>query len=335
VSLTRPGLRPGPRLSRLRGPLRPAPLLRGRALRAAVMRLFEQNSRNAPHDGLRVLAVCALAIAAIGGPINAQRATFTAKTEAVRVDVLVTENGRPFLGLKPTDFELLDNGVAQQIDHASFEQIPLNVILMLDMSDSVAGARLEHLRGAGRALLDALRKEEQAALITFSHVVALGSELTTDFGRVRAGIESAEPSGGTGLVDASFASIMLAESDVGRSLVLVFSDGLDTASWLQPKDVLDVARRSDAVVYGITAGRLRRGDFLRELSDLTGGQQFEVESTANLGPIFVGVLEEFRLRYLISYSPQGVSHDGWHRLEVRVKRRGATVKARPGYLAGS
>jgi len=39
------------------------------------------------------------------------------------------------------------------------------------------------------------------------------------------------------------------------------------------------------------------------------------------------------MRYLISYSPQGVSGAGWHRLEVRVKGRGATVKARPGYFA--
>jgi VWFA-related protein len=271
----------------------------------------------------------------VGDSIAAQRATFRAKTEAVRVDVLVTDSGRPVLGLKAADFELLDNGVTQLIDHASFEQIPLNVILTLDMSDSVAGTRLEHLRVACRALLDALKKDEHAALMTFSHVVALGSGLTTDFERVWAGIQTAEPSGGTGLVDASFASLMLGESDVGRSLVLVFSDGLDTASWLAPGAVLDVARRSDAVVYGITAGRLRRGDFLRDLSELTGGHLYEVESTADLGPIFVGVLEEFRQRYLLSYSPAGVSKDGWHRLEVRVKRRGATVKARPGYLAGS
>jgi Ca-activated chloride channel homolog len=283
----------------------------------------------------RLFLFLSLALAASGLSVDAQQATFSAKTEAVRVDVLVTDNGRPVSGLTPADFEVLDNGVPQQIDHVSFEQIPLNVILTLDMSDSVAGARLEHLRGAGRGLLDALKADEQAALLTFSHVVTLRSELTKDVARVRAGIDAAEPTGGTGLVDASFASIMLGESDVGRSLVLIFSDGLDTASWLAPGAVLDVARRSDAVVYGITAGRLRRGDFLRDLSELTGGRLYEVETTADLGSIFVGVLEEFRHRYLLSYSPQGVSKDGWHRLEVRVKRRGVTVKARPGYLSGS
>jgi VWFA-related protein len=266
---------------------------------------------------------------------GAQQPTFSAKTEAVRVDVLVTENGRPLVGLEPGDFELLDNGVPQQVELASFDKIPLNVIVTLDMSGSVAGERLEHLRGAGRALLDALKKDEQAALITFSHVVSLGSDLTTDLGRVRTAIEGLEPSGGTGLVDASFAGIMLGESDVGRSLVLVFSDGLDTASWLPPGGVLDVARRSDAVVYGVSAGRVRRDDFLRDLSETTGGRLFDVESTRELGSIFVSVLEEFRHRYLISYSPRGVSKDGWHRIEVRVKRRGATVRARPGYLSGS
>jgi Ca-activated chloride channel homolog len=279
-------------------------------------------------------ALVALLLTGSAGSFDAQRPTFSAKTEAVRVDVLVTENGRPLPGLKPSDFELLDNGVSQAIDLVSFEQVPPNVILTLDMSGSVAGARLEYLRDAGRALVAALKKEEQAALITFSHVVTLRSNLTNDFGRVRAGLEAAEPSGGTDLVDASFAGIMLGESDVGRSLLLVFSDGVDTASWLALGAVLDVARRSDAVVYGISAGRLRRGDFLHDLADLTGGEVYQVESTADLGPTFVGVLEEFRHRYLLSYSPTGVSKDGWHRLEVRVKRRGVTVKARPGYLAG-
>lgn len=251
----------------------------------------------------------------------------------MRVDVLVTENGRPVLGLKPTDFVVLDNGVPQQIDLASFEQIPLNVVLTLDTSNSVAGERLEHLRGACKALMDNVKKDEQAAVITFSHVVRVGSALTLELAPVRAAIETAEPSGGTALVDASFAGLMLGESDVGRSLMIVFSDGVDTASWLTPDGVLDIARRSDVIAYGVSAGQTR-SDFLPELIDATGGRLFRVEATNDLGPTFVGILEEFRLRYLVSYSPQGVSKDGWHKLDVRVKRRGVTVRARPGYLAG-
>jgi hypothetical protein len=84
---------------------------------------------------------------------SAQAPTFASKVEAVRVDVLVTDRGQPVRGLGRSDFEILDNGVLQQVDLVSFEQIPLNVILALDMSDSVAGERLDHLRSAGTALL--------------------------------------------------------------------------------------------------------------------------------------------------------------------------------------
>jgi hypothetical protein len=68
----------------------------------------------------------------------------------------------------------------------------------------------------------------------------------------------------------------------------------------------------------------------------TGGQLFEVDSTRDLAAAFVAILEEFRQRYLVSYSPQDVARGGWHTLEVRVKHRGTrklTVKARPGYPA--
>jgi VWFA-related protein len=282
---------------------------------------------------VRALASLAVLLA-LAGPTGARQATFTAKTEAVRVDVLVTENGRPLLGLKPADFELRDNGVPQQIDLASFEQIPLNVVLTLDTSNSVAGERLEHLRAACKALLEKVKKDEQAAVITFSHVVRVGSALTPELSPVRAAIETAKPSGGTALVDASFSGTLLGESDVGRSLMIVFSDGVDTASWLTPDGVLDIARRSDVIAYGVSAGKTR-SDFLPELVEATGGRLFRVESTNDLGPTFVGILEEFRLRYLLSYSPRGVSKEGWHKLDVRVKRRGVTVRARPGYLAGS
>ena len=73
-----------------------------------------------------------------------QRRTFSTNTEAVRVDVLVTRNGRAVLELGPQDFEVLDNGVRQELDIVSFEQLPLNVVIALDVSDSVA-PHFDHL----------------------------------------------------------------------------------------------------------------------------------------------------------------------------------------------
>jgi VWFA-related protein len=272
----------------------------------------------------------ALAAAASAG---AQPPTFTSKVEAVRVDVLVTDKGNALTDLGRNDFEVFDNGVLQQIDFVSYEQIPLNVVLAFDMSDSVAGDRLQHLRSAGAAVLAALKREDQAGLVTFSNPVVLGSALTTDRAPVREALDAAAGAGNTALVDGVYAGLALGESDVGRTLLIVFSDGLDTVSWLTPAAVLEIAKRSDAVVYAISTGRAKP-EFLRDLTSFTGGRLFEAEKTANLGAIFLDVLQEFRHRYLLSYTPRGVAPNGWHRLEVRVKRK-ATVKARPGYLAGS
>jgi VWFA-related protein len=284
----------------------------------------------------RLTSVAALVLATTV-TAGAQNAVFSAKVEAVRVDALVTErdNGPAVTGLGPADFEVLDNGVLQQVDLVSFDQVPLNAILALDMSDSVAGDRLANLRAAGGALLAALTKDDQAALVTFSHMVVLGAGLTRDVEPVRRALEETSGVGLTALVDATYAAITLGETDAGRALVIVFSDGVDTASWLTADAVLDTAKRSDAVVYAVATRSRIKPEFLRDLTSFTGGRLFEVETTSNIGAIFLSVLEEFRHRYLLSYTPRGVAKEGWHKIDVRVKGRRVNVKARPGYLAGS
>jgi len=264
----------------------------------------------------------------------AQPPAFTTRVESVRIDALVTEGGRPLLGLQPADFDVSDNGVPQQVDLVSFEQIPLNVVLALDMSDSVAGERLSQLQDAGGAVLAGLTKDDQAALVTFSNVVSLAAPLSGRFTDVRRALDDAYGFGETSLVDGVYAAMQVGEMDAGRALLMVFSDGLDTASWLTADAVLESARRSDAVAYSAAIGEGASSPFLRELSALTGGTMYKIDSTRDLRAAFLRILEEFRHRYLISYTPHGVSSSGWHRLEVKVKNHRAAVKARPGYLAG-
>jgi VWFA-related protein len=271
--------------------------------------------------------------ALIGGSltgVRAQQATFSSRIDAVRVDVLVTDASGPIRGLGPSDFEVRDNGVLQQIDLVSFEQIPLNVVLALDMSDSVAGDRLDRLRAAGDAILGGLQSGDQAALVTFSHVVRLAAKLSPDIGSVRTALSRTSGDGSTSLVDGAFMGMQVGASDAGRELLIVFSDGLDTASWLSADKVLDAAKRSDAVAYAVAVRSRAKPEFLRDLTSFTGGRLFEVEKTEKLDSIFVDILKEFRQRYLLSYTPRGVTKEGWHKLDVRVKR-GGTVKARPGY----
>src|SRR5437762_5781872 len=280
------------------------------------------------------LCVLVAITAGTSAGVAAQAPAFSTRIESVRVDVLVTDGGKPVVGLQAADFDIADNGVPQQVDLVSFEQIPLNVVLALDMSDSVAGERLAQLQDAGGAVLAGLTKDDQAALVTFSNVVSLAAPLSGRPIEVRRALDEVFGFGETSLVDGVYAAMEVGESDAGRALLMVFSDGLDTSSWLTADAVLESARRSDAVAYSVAIGEGAGSPFLRELSALTGGTLYKVDSTRDLRATFLRILEEFRHRYLISYTPHGVSSSGWHRLEVKVKNHRAAIKARPGYLAG-
>ena len=278
-----------------------------------------------------LIAVAGLAL--VAGPGPAQTPVFSSRVEMVRVDVLVTENGRPVLGLGPEDFEIRDNGVRQDVTLVSLEAVPLSVMLTVDLSASVEGDRLGHLRTAGHALLGGLRPDDEAGLIAFNHAVSRLQGLTAVFDDVRAALDRATPTGGTALIDATYASVAVTGSSERRALVVVFSDGVDTSSWLTEAQVVESVRRSEAIVYAVAVAQQREGPkFLRDVSDATGGRLLEVERTDDLSRAFVSVLDEFRQRYLLSYAPRGVDAPGWHTLEVRVRRRSADVRARSGYV---
>jgi len=254
---------------------------------------------------------------------------FVSRSDTVRLDVLVTDRGKPVLGLTRSDFTVTDNGVPQTVDLVSFDEVPLNVVMTFDVSGSMKGPQFEDLRAAGHALVDQLRKDDRAALVSFSHALSLGADLTSNVSLVRGALDASMPGGQTSLVDASFASLSLGVSDTGRSLMLVFSDGLDTSSWLDPASVLEVAKRANMVVFGVALGRTRN-PFLKDLVEVTGGDLVEMQSTRDLRATFVRLLAEYRQRYLVAYSPTGVKPGGWHKVEVKVSKRG-TIKVRDGY----
>ena len=264
-----------------------------------------------------------------------QIATFSSKLDVVRIDARVTDNGRVIEGLQPADFEVRDNGVLQHVDFASVAKLPLNVIVALDASNSVSGDRLQHLRGAGLTLVDALDGEDRAALLTFSHAVTLRQALTGDPARIRHALEALEAGGETSLIDGAYAAMQLARPDGGsRNLVIVFSDGHDTSSWLTPGRVIELARYADATVFGVAVRSARGSQFLRDLAAATGGSVIEIESTRDLAATFTRILSEFRQRYVLGFSPRNVAGGGFHALQVRVRGRRAQVEARAGYLAG-
>jgi VWFA-related protein len=277
---------------------------------------------------IRASAVTLLVAAAAWLP---EQSTFRSAVENVRVDVLAARDGRPSMGLTASDFEVRDNGVLQTIDQALFEELPLNVVLMLDGSGSVKGERARQLVEAGRNLIGQLKPDDQAALVAFGDDVLMRSGLTHDTSIVRTALDRTLPLGETALVDAAYAALLTGESQPGRALIVIFSDGVEASSYLPAESVIDLANRSNGVVYGVTPKNVRRPPFLRDLAEASGGDLIEIQSDGEIDQAFRKILEEFRHRYLLSYTPRGVDKTGWHRLQVRVKKSGVSVKARPGY----
>ena len=116
---------------------------------------------------------------------------FRAEVDVVRVEVLVTRGGAPVRGLGAADFEVRDNGRLQALDPILEEETPVDAILVLDMSGSVNGPKLDALKAQRRAFLDGLRDGEHAALLAFHHEVQLLEPLTADLGAVRRALERA------------------------------------------------------------------------------------------------------------------------------------------------
>ena len=294
---------------------------------------------------IRLSAVTLGLLVGLALPVSTQ---FRSSVAVVRVDVLVTDGRRPVSGLTASQFEIRDNGVRQDITDLQYETLPLNIVCVLDVSDSVAGQPLEHLKQAYLTVIDALAGADRAALVTFASKATLHSALTGDRTRLRPLADHLASNGATSLYDAVFAALALREADQGRTLVLLLSDGRDTASWLTAREVVEVARRTDAVVYPVIvkpsssvrvsarlpfkpADEAAAEEFLGALAEDTGGRVVSADQSAQLPATLRGILQEFRERYVLSYAPTGVAPGGWHTIEVRVKGRNLTVKARRGY----
>jgi VWFA-related protein len=274
----------------------------------------------------------ALVVAAAALVTAGQAPTFSTRTDVVRIDVLVTDEGQPIAGLTASDFDVRDNGVPQHVDLVAFEDAPLNIVLALDMSRSVSGTKLVQLRSAARMVIGSLAPRDKAGLVSFASTVFSRVPLTTNRAGLIDALSTRPTTGDTALVDASFGALLLSESDVGRPIVIVFSDGVDTASYLSAASVLETTRRSDAVVYAMATTDGERDPFLDDLCTNTGGRLVDVRSAAEFRQTFLRLLSEFRHRYLLSFTPASASPPGWHALDVRVKGRSAVVKARRGYF---
>jgi VWFA-related protein len=283
-----------------------------------------------------------------------QQSSFRATTEMVIVDVLVTKDHKPVEGLTAADFVVRDSSVRQSITLLALEAVPVDLHLVLDVSASLQGDGIEQLKAAARAAIATLRPDDRAELLTFSDDLRVRAPWTKDRTALNNAIDAVAASGWTSLVDATFTAIALSEDPNRRTLVLIFTDGQDTSSWLSGADVFKTAARSRVTISGVIAAppplnrpdfqapaRLRdlllsdpaghRAAFLPVMTHETGGELLYVSLTTDLRKAFLEVVSRFNRRYLLSYAPTGVAEHGWHPIEVTLRDKSLEVTARRGY----
>jgi VWFA-related protein len=302
-------------------------------------------------------AIATIAVTAMQPPAAPAGPTFRTRASGVRIDVLVTDGERPVPHLTAADFELTDSGVSQQIEVASLRDAAVDVIIVLDTSASLGDDGLRHLLRATDSLLGSLRDGDRAALVTFSRVVMMRSALTPSHDRVRGMLHGLKAEGTTSVIDATYAATTLRTQADRSALLLVFSDGIDTASWLPPEKVLATVRRSAVVPYAVVVGEAAATNtdgpaadparppepreprepldategFFRDLVVSGGGVFMPAAETSQLERRFAEALDNFRQRYVLTYTPRGVDAPGWHPVTVKVKGQ-HRVRASPGYL---
>ncbi len=281
---------------------------------------------------LLVLATCAVRVAT-----QSERPTFRGGVDMVTVGVSVHEGTQPVLGLQPQDFELRDNGVVQEVTDASFEKLPIDVTVALDVSESVTGALLAQMRTAVAQLGADLGRNDRLKLLTFNMGVRRVLDFADDRAQADAALARVAPSGTTALLDALAVALTAPAPPERRPLVIVFSDGLDTASITDRPTLLDLARLGSATATlvlpasGALAAETPARKFYEQLAEETGGSVVPMRPRDDLGPTFRRVLSDFRSSYVLHFTPKGVDAGGVHTLDVRLRRRGADIRARRSY----
>lgn len=286
---------------------------------------------------MRVALATLMAIGAVT-MVTAGQPTFRSSVELIRIDASVMDGNRQVSGLTKDNFTITDNGREQSIDSVSLDTVPLGLMLVLDTSESLAGDAMVSLANAARGLVTSLRPDDAAALMLFADQVRLAVPATLDRAPMLQALAGLNAAGATAINDAVVLSL-LHEPTVTpdmRPVMMVFTDGQDTASWLMSAQAQQAARRSRTIIHVVElrAGTGPSNNFARALANAGGGRAWSATSAGALRELFGQVLNELRARYLITYYPRGIEREGWHDVKIRLKGARGEVTARPGYFLG-
>jgi Ca-activated chloride channel family protein len=279
-----------------------------------------------------------------GAAATQETQKFKSGTQTVPLYVTVTDATRRLVPeLVQEDFEILDNGKPQSITLFDNEVRPITAVVMLDTSGSMTLA-LDLVKKASEQFLIRLLPDDRGRVGAFNDKIEFfpSDRFTGNRDELIGYLKELDFGYPTRLYDAVDQSIDKLEPIEGRRVVVVFTDGDDTASKAGLGDVLDRARLLEVMVYaiglesdyfnGVQRVRTRPDRGLRKLAEETGGGFYELKKTDELGATFTRVAQELHSQYVLGFSPEKL--DGKvHKLDVRVKKPGMTARARKSYVA--
>lgn len=296
----------------------------------------------------RLIGVGLAAAVVLAGPGRSAHAqqeppTFKSGTGAiVSLFATVTDSEKRLVpDLQKDDFQVFDNDKPQPLTVFDNEVRPITVTVLLDMSGSMTN-NLDRLRDACEQFLIRLLPKDKGQVGAFADRVQIAGPFTGNRDQLVREVHDLDYGNGTKLYDAINVGLDNLKGIDGRRVIVVFTDGDDTASRAHLGTVLDRARADDVMVYAIgfesqyfdgqRMVRSKPDGGLQKLAEETGGGYFELSKSADLGPTFSRVALELHSQYVLGFEAKQL--DGKvHKLTLKMKQPGMTARARRSYIA--
>jgi len=280
------------------------------------------------------LVLCACAVVAAQNQESVAR--FSSRVQLVEVYAsVIGADGAPVMGLRRSDFQVYEDARPQELTTFIAGEFPLTVALGVDRSFSMAGEPLRLAKDASQAFLQELKPDDRSMVVAISNEADVIAPLSADRTAQARAISGLDAWSTTALHDAIIGTLDRLEPERGRQAIVMFSDGVDRYSHATATQVVDRARRSQALIYPIALGKAR-APLLAELAAITGGRSFQLRDARELRPTLATIARELRYQYLLGYSPSDPIEPGvhqWRSIRVSLKSAspGVRVRARDGY----
>ncbi len=293
--------------------------------------------------------VAAITLSVVASTSLLAQQIFRSGTDVVSLNITVTDAGSHFVTKLPQDqFQVYEDGVMQDISYFSAETQPVALSLLLDTSESMEN-KLSVVQEAAIGFVRRLKPNDLAEIVDFDSRVNILQGFTGDRDPLERAIMKTTAGGSTSLYNAVYIAINAlkktkvdAPDQIRRQAIVLLSDGEDTSSLMGYEEVLDLAKRSEVIVYAVglrskndvpTKG-FNEADFvLRTIAQETGGRPFFVDHIEQLSSIYQQIADELASQYLIGYSSKNRKRDGaWRNIVVRVTPPGLTTRTKRGYF---